>query len=172
MKVLFAVLFMPLWCFCQQSGGEKMYNELQQKIAEQKRQDSLVQLKNRNKAIRDSLKSDSGQKAAKEYNKMIDAQWAEREIKNKVNREAKTRETKAKETARREKIIKLYGANSAAILNHEVRLSWTKQMCIESWGRPKEINKTIVAGSVNEQWVYTIKKYLYFENEKLTGIQE
>lgn len=40
-----------------------------------------------------------------------------------------------------------------------------------SWGKPKSINRTTYANSVREQWVYGIGNYLYFENGKLTVIQ-
>jgi hypothetical protein len=40
------------------------------------------------------------------------------------------------------------------------------------WGRPEKINKTITARGVREQWVYWSGEYLYFDNGKLTAIQQ
>lgn len=39
-----------------------------------------------------------------------------------------------------------------------------------SWGRPQKVNRTIRANYVREQWVYQ-GGYLYFENGRLTAIQ-
>ena len=54
-----------------------------------------------------------------------------------------------------------------------VRLGMTPKQVIEdtSWGKPKSINRTTNEYGVREQWVYGIKNYLYFENGKLTSIQ-
>ena len=41
-----------------------------------------------------------------------------------------------------------------------------------TWGKPKKINKTTTAYGTHEQWVYDGYKYLYFDNGKLTSIQE
>ena len=40
-----------------------------------------------------------------------------------------------------------------------------------NWGKPVRINRTITAHGTNEQWVYGGGNYLYFENGKLTAIQ-
>lgn len=45
-------------------------------------------------------------------------------------------------------------------------------MCIEAWGQPEDINRTIVQGNINEQWVYSLDCYLYFDNGILTAIQD
>ena len=39
------------------------------------------------------------------------------------------------------------------------------------WGKPEKVNRTVHARSVSEQWVYPGYQYLYFENGKLTSIQ-
>ncbi len=56
------------------------------------------------------------------------------------------------------------------ILQGNVRLGMTKEMCKLSWGNPKSINETITASGKKEQWVYS-DNYLYFENGVLTTIQ-
>ena len=57
------------------------------------------------------------------------------------------------------------------IKKQHVRLGWGKEKCIMSWGRPEDINKTIGAWGVHEQWVYGSSSYLYFENGVLSSIQ-
>jgi len=70
------------------------------------------------------------------------------------------------------KLIKKYGQqNSKLIIEGKVRIGFTKQMCIESWGEPEEINKTSGSYGVHEQWVYGNGNYLYFENGVLRTIQ-
>ncbi len=56
------------------------------------------------------------------------------------------------------------------IQNSEVQIGMTKQECILSWGEPKDKNKTITEYNIHEQWVY-YTGYLYFDNDKLTTIQ-
>lgn len=73
---------------------------------------------------------------------------------------------------RKNEIIIKYGKSiSDLILSGKVRIGFTKQMCIESWGMPEDINKTTGNYGTHEQWVYGNGNYLYFENGKLTAIQ-
>jgi hypothetical protein len=54
-----------------------------------------------------------------------------------------------------------------------VRLGMTKQDVRDSsWGKPKDINRTITEYMTYEQWVYDGYKYLYFEDGILTTIQD
>lgn len=41
-----------------------------------------------------------------------------------------------------------------------------------NWGKPKSINRTTTAAGTSEQWVYGIGTYLYFDNDRLTSIQQ
>lgn len=55
----------------------------------------------------------------------------------------------------------------------EPRIGMTKSEAEKStWGKPKKINKTTTAYGTHEQWVYSGYRYLYFDNGKLTSIQE
>ncbi len=73
---------------------------------------------------------------------------------------------------RRENLIKKYGEKQAAmILEGHVAIGMTKEMCIDAWGRPRDVNTTTGSFGVHEQWVYNMKSYLYFENGLLTTIQ-
>lgn len=61
--------------------------------------------------------------------------------------------------------------NGKYIANGQVVLGMTKAMCEAAWGTPQWVNTTIVSGLRHEQWVYSYGKYLYFDNGKLTAIQ-
>ncbi len=41
-----------------------------------------------------------------------------------------------------------------------------------TWGEPKKINKTTTMFGVSEQWVYSLDKYIYFDDGIVTAIQE
>ena len=45
-------------------------------------------------------------------------------------------------------------------------------MCVEAWGAPYDINRTVTRNCIHEQWVYGIGRYLYFEGNILTAIQD
>lgn len=68
-------------------------------------------------------------------------------------------------------LLKKFGKTySDLILKKKVRIGMSKAMVEESWGEPNDINKTSGSFGVHEQWVYK-NQYLYFENGKLTTIQ-
>ncbi len=53
-----------------------------------------------------------------------------------------------------------------------VRIGMSKQDVLDSmWGEPIKINNTVTRYGTHEQWVYPNNNYLYFENGKLTSIQ-
>jgi hypothetical protein len=106
-----------------------------------------------------------------EYGKSFTSLW---EIVNPDygNSKLQTLEAYNAEIVHNNKLIKKYGAqNAKLILDGKVSRGFTKQMCIESWGEPNEINKTTGSYGVHEQWVYKRGNYLYFENGILTTIQ-
>ena len=66
---------------------------------------------------------------------------------------------------------KQWGSSIAyAVLNGNISLGMNDMMVKESIGKPNSINQTITEYSHSEQWVYN-DRYLYFENHKLTAIQ-
>ena len=68
-------------------------------------------------------------------------------------------------------IKKRYGINGwKKIIAKKVSIGWPKELCKFSWGEPNKINKTKSSYGNHEQWVYS-SGYLYFENGKLTAIQ-
>ena len=46
-----------------------------------------------------------------------------------------------------------------------------EEVLASSWGKPERINRTTFASGTHEQWVYGSRSYLYFENGKLTAVQ-
>ena len=64
------------------------------------------------------------------------------------------------------------------ILSNKIQLGMNKKQVIASWGKPRDINKSVGSWGVHEQWIYgeygTIYKvyYLYFENGILTSWQD
>ena len=83
-------------------------------------------------------------------------------------KKAGTKKVRTKEDRLIEKYGKRYGE---LVYNKNIALGMTKNMVIDCIGNPDDINKTIGAWGVHEQWVYR-HKYLYFENGKLTSWQE
>jgi hypothetical protein len=70
-----------------------------------------------------------------------------------------------------ETLKKKYGLdNWKKIIDGNVNVGMTSEMCRWSWGEPSKINRTTTARGNNEQWVYS-NNYLYFENGVLTTIQ-
>ena len=53
-----------------------------------------------------------------------------------------------------------------------IRIGMSKDACTLSWGEPDDINTTTGSWGVHEQWVYPKNRYVYFENGKLSAIQE
>lgn len=70
-------------------------------------------------------------------------------------------------------LTRKYGSKNAdLIIEGSVKIGWSKQMCRESWGEPERINKTTNSSGTHEQWCYPGSQYLYFDNGKLTSIQQ
>lgn len=66
-------------------------------------------------------------------------------------------------------------ANKERILNGNISIGMTKDMVRASWGEPNDINRTLRANYTREQWIYgrtSNRKYIYFENDILTTIQD
>lgn len=78
----------------------------------------------------------------------------------------------AAKNKRKAELTKKYGSSNATlILQGKIRIGMTKNMCIDAWGRPSDINKTSGSFGVHEQWVYGFGSYVYFENGVITTIQ-
>jgi hypothetical protein len=96
--------------------------------------------------------------------------WAEEErIEDSIKSVEEAREVKAYRNA----ILKKYGKkNGTAILNGEVLLGMTKEMCRLAWGDQCIVNKRTTAGLVVERWTYSSTQYLVFKNGVVTMINE
>ena len=57
------------------------------------------------------------------------------------------------------------------IQNCKVKIGMTETEAELAWGKPKEINVGIYGSSSQDQWLYGTNSYLYFENGKLSAIQ-
>lgn len=74
-------------------------------------------------------------------------------------------------------LVKQYGKiNADKIRDGKVEIGFSRQMCIEAWGRPDEINRIALKGINQEQFVYnegSFKyRFLYILNGKLDLIQD
>lgn len=68
---------------------------------------------------------------------------------------------------------KKYGrANAKLIMNGEVKLGWTKEMCRESWGDPYDSTRVTTQYGSFEAWWYGSGYVLYFQGNKLVMIQD
>ena len=78
------------------------------------------------------------------------------------------------ENERFEKLEKRWGSKIAnRIIKKDFWIGMTKEMCKKSLGVPADINFSRGSWGIHEQWIYRkpFKKYLYFENGKLTSYQ-
>ncbi len=77
------------------------------------------------------------------------------------------------ENARKEKAGALAARKRReAMPSPRIGMTVTQVIDQTTWGRPHAINRTTSARGVREQWVYGNSRYLYFENEVLTVIQD
>lgn len=68
-------------------------------------------------------------------------------------------------------MITKYGkTNGTLIIQGRVKIGFTKQMCKEAWGEPESINTSTGSWGSHEQWVYGLGTYLYFDNGRLSSI--
>lgn len=96
-----------------------------------------------------------------------------REEQRRVEEEAREKVRQQEETAFRTECIRKYGQQLGTLIAEgKVTLGMSREMCTLAWGEPFRNNRTIVAGTVHEQWVYGWHNYLYFENGKLVAIQD
>lgn len=69
--------------------------------------------------------------------------------------------------------LALAACERAGIKAGSVRIGMSMQQVKDcGWGLPTEVNRTVTAKRVSEQWVYPGRAYLYFDNGKLSKIQD
>jgi len=74
----------------------------------------------------------------------------------------------------------LDGRTREAILNGRIFIGMTEEQVKVSWGRPKEIHRSVGMNWSREQWVYGIKEgdhyisptYVYFERGRVIGWED
>ena len=58
------------------------------------------------------------------------------------------------------------------IADGEIVVGMTKDQVRASWGRPQSVNSTVSSSGTDEQWVYGVGQYVYFENGVMTMLQQ
>ena len=58
------------------------------------------------------------------------------------------------------------------ILAGKINIGMMPEQTMASWGEPQNINRTMNALGVTEQWVYGLGQYVYFRDGKLSSIQQ
>lgn len=91
-------------------------------------------------------------------NKSYTQQWKRIRAEEDRFEEANRRRALAEDRARRRKEGVSIGMSQDEVL-------------MSSWGRPERVNRTTTSRGTREQWVYGGSNYLYFENGRLTAIQ-
>lgn len=97
-----------------------------------------------------------------------------------IKGQGKTQDISDKDKARFHKIMERKDWSEEdkwLIYEHKLRIGFTKAQVLESWGNPYDVNRTVTAGMVSEQWRYGNYghgnvRYVYFENGILTAIQD
>jgi hypothetical protein len=106
-----------------------------------------------------------------EYLKQKELEQLAKEEREKRLAEDAERKRLEKENWEKQMIQKYGSYHGNLIIKEQVVLGMSEEMCRQAWGNPININRTTVSGLVHEQWVYSMMNYLYFENGKLTAIQ-
>lgn len=97
--------------------------------------------------------------------------YARRAAEERQREEARLKREK-EQKERKAALYRKYGKYSAdLILEGRVQIGMSREMCREAWGSPDDINRSSGSWGVHEQWVYGLGSYLYFENGKLSSIQ-
>lgn len=91
----------------------------------------------------------------------------------KVAREEMRQEQEREAERAQKSAAKQRQAAAAQVKKPGVRIGMSPEQVTKetSWGKPNHINRTTTAYGVHEQWVYGGGNYLYFENGRLTAIQ-
>lgn len=77
-----------------------------------------------------------------------------------------------RERAKREQAARAQREAFARRPTPRIGMSRDEVVNATNWGKPLSIRRTTSASVVREQWIYGDKHYLYFENGKLTAIQD
>ncbi len=67
--------------------------------------------------------------------------------------------------------VKYSTADANRIIERKIWIGMSKEMMIDSWGTPKDINRSVGSWGVHEQCIYG-DTYVYVENDKVTSWQD
>jgi len=105
-----------------------------------------------------------------------DAISREKSLKEEQNRQRIAQKQQDEEKyaqQRKQRLINQYGPTIAnRILSSKIWIGMTKEMLQESLGSPYDINRTVTANHVSEQWVYSQGNYVYLDNNIVTSWQD
>lgn len=63
--------------------------------------------------------------------------------------------------------------NPNIYVDRNPKIGMTKSEVLNStWGKPEDVNTTTTKYGTNEQWVYSLTRYIYFDNGIVTAIQD
>lgn len=118
------------------------------------------------------LKLELIEKIQIEQNKALALRNAEKEQRIEKDEERRYASKKAQQKLKREQeLTKTYGTKIAKdLMLGRIWIGMSSEMARLSWGRPKDINRSVGTWGVHEQWVYS-SSYLYFENDRLASYQ-
>ena len=106
-----------------------------------------------------------------EYLKMKEEERLSAEEKERKLAEEEAARIREKEKFEKTMIAKYGEKYGQLIIKGYVVIGMDKEMCRYAWGNPCEINTTTFANHIHEQWVYSLRRYLYFDDGILTAIQ-
>ncbi len=125
--------------------------------------------------IEDAAKAAKAKAAAKESQRQAEAKAAAARRRAEAEAEAArlSARVEASQADRLARMIEKYGAEiGRKIAGYQIWLGMTSEMARDSRGRPEDINRTVTASGVHEQWIYGEHRYLYFDNGILTSWQD
>ena len=106
--------------------------------------------------------------------KVVHARIQEEQLKEELSIQALSDERKRKEEDKKRQLATAERAKQEEIERRPgAKIGMTTQQVLTetNWGRPKSVHKTITSSGTREQWVYGNASYLYFDNGRLTAIQ-
>lgn len=113
---------------------------------------------------------------AAELAKIKDEKGEQLRIANNIQREKEKKiaadQRKISIEKRKNELIKKHGATiGLKIFEERIWIGMTKEMLLESWGKPDDINRSVGSWGVHEQCIYT-NAYVYIENGVVTSWQD
>ena len=108
-----------------------------------------------------------------ELNSVVEERKRIETIKREKEEDERRLQEQKEELEYHQMLVRKYGkANAKLIEEGEVKVGFTKAMCIEAWGEPDGISKTTTVNGTLEQWYYEWDDFLFFIGNKLVGIHE